>query len=59
MEMFAELPDDQDSIVEVGTHRNQGIGVEDDCLILGQEEGHCHGYGQRDEQKVDQLTAMA
>ena len=43
----------------MGTHRDQGVGVEDDCLVLGQEEGHCHSYGQWDKQKVNQLTAVA
>ena len=59
MEMFAELPDDRDAVVEVGTHHDQGVCVEDDGLVLGQEEGHCHSDGQRDKHHVDQLTAMA
>ena len=59
MEMFTELPNDRESIVKVGTHRDQGIRVEDDGLILGQEEGHRHSDGQRDKQRVHQLTAMA
>jgi hypothetical protein len=59
MEMFAQLPDDRDSIVEVGAQHDQGVRVEDDRLVLWEEEGHCHSYGQRDEEKIDQLTAMA
>ena len=52
MEMFTELPNDRESIVKVGTHHDQGVRVEDDGLILGQEEGHCHSDGQRDKQRV-------
>ena len=57
--MFTELPDDRDAVVEVSTQHYQGICVEDDSFILGQEQGHCHSDGQRDKQHVDQLTAMA
>lgn len=57
--MFTELPYDRDSVVEVGAHHDQGIRVEYDSLVLGQEEGHCHSKGERDKKQVDQLTTMA
>ena len=57
--MFAQLSHDWDTIVEVGTQHHQSIGVEDDCLVYWKDERHSYSNGQRYEQQVDKLTALA
>ena len=58
MEMFTELSHDRDAVVQVATQNHQGIRVEDDRLVLGKEERHCHSNGEWDKKHVDELTAL-
>ena len=58
MKMFAELSNDRNSIVEVCTQHHQGICVQDDNLVLGEEEGNYDSNRQRDQQQVDELTPL-
>lgn len=58
MKVFAEFPHNWDAVVKMGAQNDQGVRVEDDCLVLWKEERHTNGDGERDQEKIEQLTAM-